>query len=256
MTHNELKYYSSLLRKKYRNSEKKFLVEGKKSVEEGLESNFHCEKIFVSHKFFENTRSRKLFKKADVEVLKRSELVRLTDTMTPQGIMAAFKIPEDKKLEELESETIVYAENIADPGNLGTIIRICDWFGIDTLLVSDNTVDVYNPKVIRSTMGSIFHINIIEEIENESLDILKKKGYKLICADLQGENLYEFNTPSKKIIAFGNEAAGPSKELLEKSDYKITIPKFGKAESLNVAVASAIILSEMVKKSYPPNLQV
>jgi RNA methyltransferase, TrmH family len=252
MTHEEIKYYSSLLRKKYRSTEKKFLVEGKKSVEEGLESNFICEKIFVSQKFFENTRSRKLFK--HVEVLKKSELLRLTDTMTPQGIMAVFRIPENKKLEEIKSETIVYAENIADPGNLGTIMRICDWFGIETLLVSDNTVDVYNSKVIRSSMGSLFHIDIIEDVENNTLDILKKKGYKLLCADLQGENLYDFEIPVKKIIAFSNEAAGPSEELLKKSDYKITIPKFGKAESLNVASASAIILSEMVKRNSSGNI--
>ena len=249
MTQDELKYYSSLLRKKYRTTEKKFLAEGKKTVEEGLGSNFFCEKIFVSQKFFENTRSRKLFKNVDVEVLKKSELLRLTDTMTPQGITAVFRISANKKLEDVKSETIVYLENIADPGNLGTIIRICDWFGIETLLVSDNTVDVYNPKVIRSSMGSVFHINIIEEVENNSLDLLKKKGYKLVCADLNGESLYEFSAPSKKIIAFGNEAAGLSEELLKKSDHKITIPKVGKAESLNVATASAIILSEIVKRN-------
>jgi RNA methyltransferase, TrmH family len=249
MTHEELKYYSSLLRKKYRTTEKKFLAEGKKTVEEGIDGNFFCEKIFVSQKFFENTRSRKLFKRVEVEVLKKSELLRLTDTMTPQGITAVFRIPANKKIEEIKSNTIVYAENIADPGNLGTIIRICDWFGIETLLVSDNTVDVYNSKVIRSSMGSIFHINIIEDVEKNTLETLKKKGYKLLCADLQGENLYEFNVPAKKIIAFSNESAGPSEELLKKSDYKITIPKFGKAESLNVASASAIILSEMAKKN-------
>ena len=249
MTQDELKYYSSLLRKKYRATEKKCLAEGKKTVEEGLESNFFCEKIFVSQKFFENTRSRKLFKNVDVEVLKKSELLRLTDTMTPQGITAVFRISANKKLEDVKSETIVYLENIADPGNLGTIIRICDWFGIETLLVSDNTVDVYNPKVIRSSMGSVFHINIIEEVENNSLDMLKKKGYKLVCADLHGESLYEFNVPSKKIIAFGNEAAGLSEELLKRSDSKITIPKIGEAESLNVATASAIILSEIVRSN-------
>ena len=249
MTHEELKYYSSLLRKKYRSSEKKFLVEGKKSVQEGIESNFSCEKIFVSQKFFDNTRSRKLFKRADVEVLKKSELLRITDTMTPQGITAVFRIPENNKIEEIKSKTIVYAENIADPGNLGTIIRICDWFGIETLLVSDNTVDVYNPKVIRSSMGSIFHINIIENVESKTLEILKKKGYKLLCADLQGENLYDLDISNKKIIAFSNESVGPTEELLKRSDYKITIPKFGKAESLNVASASAIILSEIAKKT-------
>ena len=249
MTHEELKYYSSLLRKKYRASEKKFLAEGKRTVEEGIESNYFCEKIFVSQKFFDNTRSRKLFKRADVEILKKSELLRLTDTMTPQGISAVFRIPGNKKIEEIKSKTIVYAENIADPGNLGAIIRICDWFGIETLLVSDNTVDVYNSKVIRSSMGSIFHINIIEDIESKPLEILKKKGYKLLCSDLQGENLYDFDIPDKIIIAFSNEAVGPSEELLKKSDYKITIPKFGKAESLNVASASAIILSEIAKKT-------
>jgi len=254
MTHEELKYYSSLLRKKYRSTEKKFLVEGKKSVLEGIESNFFCEKIFVSQKFFENTRSRKLFKRIEVEVLKKSELLRLTDTMTPQGITAVFKIPANKKIEEITSDTIVYAENIADPGNLGTIIRICDWFGVETLLVSDNTVDVYNTKVIRSSMGSIFHINIIEDVENNTLEILKKKGYKLLCADLQGEDIYDFDIPSKKIIAFGNESAGPSEELLKRSNHKITIPKFGKAESLNVASASAIILSEVAKKNSSPSL--
>ena len=247
MTHNELKYYSSLLRKKYRNSERKFLVEGKKSVEEGLESNFMCERMFVSHKFFENTRSRKMFKNVDVEVLRKSELLRLTDTMTPQGITAVFRIPPNKKFEEIKSDTIVYLENIADPGNLGTILRICDWFGIDTILVSDNTVDVYNPKVVRSTMGSIFHVDIIEDVEINSLETLKKKGYKLICSDLEGENLYDIDLPSKKIIAFCNEVNGPSEELLKKSDFKVTIPKKGKAESLNVATASAVILSEFVK---------
>jgi TrmH family RNA methyltransferase len=249
MTHEELKYYSSLLRKKYRATEKKFLAEGKKTVEEGIESNFFCEKIFVSQKFFDNTRSRKLFRRTDVEVLKKSELLRLTDTMTPQGITAVFRIPENKKIEEIKSNTIVYAENIADPGNLGTIIRICDWFGIETLLISDNTVDVYNSKVIRSSMGSIFHIDIIEDIDSNTLELLKENGYKLLCADLQGESLYNFDIPHKKIIAFSNEAAGPSEELLKRSDYKITVPKFGKAESLNVASASAIILSEIAKKN-------
>lgn len=252
MKHEELKYYSSLLRKKYRATEKKFLAEGKRTVEEGMESNYFCEKIFVSQKFYDNTRSRKLFKRIDVEVLKKSELLRLTDTMTPQGITAVFRIPGNKKIEQIKTNTIVYAENIADPGNLGTIIRICDWFGIETLLVSDNTVDVYNSKVIRSSMGSIFHINITEDVNYRSLETLKKKGYKLLSADLQGENLYDFDIPDKKIIAFSNEAAGPSEELLKRSDYKITIPKFGKAESLNVASASAIILSEIAKKSPLP----
>ena len=247
MTQNELKYYSSLLKKKYRTIEKKFLVEGKKIVEEGINSKYFCERIFVSQKFYVNSRSKKLFKDRDFEILNKSELMRLTDTISPQGILAVFRIHEIKKIEHIKSNIIVFLENISDPGNLGTIIRICDWFGIDTVLSSDNTVDAYNPKVIRSSMGSIFHLDIIDDFKVDSLDILLDKGYKLVCSDLSGDNLHDFKIADKIIIAFSNEASGPSEELLKKSDYKITIPKIGKAESLNVAAASAVILSELTK---------
>lgn len=247
MTQNELKYYSSLLKKKYRTAEKKFLVEGKRIVEEGIYSKYFCEKILVSQKFYTNSRSKKLFKNADFDILNKSELMRLTDTISPQGILAVFKIREIKKIEHINSNIIVFLENISDPGNLGTIIRICDWFGIDTILCSDNTVDAYNPKVIRSSMGSIFHLDIIDDFKVNSLDVFLDKGYKLVCSDLSGTNLYDFKIAEKIIIAFSNEASGPSEELLKKSEYKVTIPKLGKAESLNVAAASAVILSELTK---------
>jgi TrmH family RNA methyltransferase len=247
MTQNELKYYSSLLRKKYRTAEKKFLVEGKKIVEEGIYSKYFCEKIFVSQKFYTSSRSKKLFRNIDYEILNKSELMRLTDTISPQGILAVFRIHEIKKIEHVNSNIIVFLENISDPGNLGTIIRICDWFGINTILCSDNTVDAYNPKVIRSSMGSIFHLDIIDDFKVNSLDIFLEKGYKLVCSDLGGKNLYDFKIADKIIIAFSNEASGPSEELLKKSEYKVTIPKIGKAESLNVASASAVILSELTK---------
>jgi len=247
MTQDEIKYFSSLLRKKYRTIEKKYLVEGKKIVEEGINSKYFCEKIFVSQKFYANSRSKKLFKNKDFEVINRSELLRLTDTVNPQGIIGVFRIHEIKKIEYIKSNIIVFLENISDPGNLGTIIRICDWFGIDTILSSDNTVDAYNPKVIRSSMGSIFHLDIIDDFKVDSLDILKNKGYKLVCSDLRGDNLYDFKIQDKIIVAFSNEATGPSEELLNKSDYKVTIPKIGKAESLNVAAASAVILAELTK---------
>lgn len=247
MTQNDLKYYSSLLKKKYRNSERKFLAEGKKIVEEGLNSKYFCEKVFVSPKFFVNSRSKKLFKTRDYEVLNKPELVRLTDTVNPQGILAAFKIPPPKRIENINSNIVVYLENISDPGNLGTIIRICDWFGIDTVLSSDNTVDVYNPKVVRSSMGSIFHLDIIEDIEVDTIEKLKHLGYKLVVADTEGEGIYNFKISDKIIIAFANETNGPSDVLLEKSDYKVNIPKIGRAESLNVATASAVILSELTK---------
>jgi TrmH family RNA methyltransferase len=247
MTQNDLKYYSSLLKKKFRFQENKFLAEGKKIVEEGINSKYWCEKIFISQKIYENLKGRRLFKNIDYEVLSRSELMRLTDTVAPQGILGVFRIREIKKIEEINSNIIVFLENISDPGNLGTIIRICDWFGINTILCSDNTVDAYNPKVIRSSMGSIFHLDIIDDFKTDSLDIFLKKGYKLVSTDLNGKNLYEFKIADKIIISFSNETTGPSESLLNKSDYKITIPKIGKAESLNVAAASAVILAELTK---------
>jgi len=247
MTQNEIKYYSSLLKKKYRNSERKFLAEGKKIVEEGLNSKFFCEKIFVSQKFFVNSRSKKIFKTSEYEILNKSELLRLTDTVNPQGILAAFRIPPAKKIETVSSNIVVFLENISDPGNLGTIIRTCDWFGIDTILSSENTVDAFNPKVIRSSMGSIFHPDIIDNVQVESLSKLKYMGYKLVVADTSGEGIYNFKLSDKIIIAFANETVGPSENLLEKSDYKVTVPRIGKAESLNVAAASAVILSELTK---------
>lgn len=247
MTQDEIKYYSSLLKKKYRTAEKKFLAEGKKIVEEGMNSKYFCEKIFLSQKFYINTRSKKLFRDKDFEVINRSELSRLTDTVNPQGIIGLFRIHEIKKIEHIKSNIVVFLENISDPGNLGTIIRICDWFGIDTILSSDNTVDAYNPKVIRSSMGSIFHLDIIDDFKVDSLDIFKNKGYKLVCSDLSGDSLYNFKIQDKIIIAFSNETTGPSEELLSKSDFKVTIPKIGKAESLNVGAASAVILSELTK---------
>jgi RNA methyltransferase, TrmH family len=247
MTQNEIKYYSSLLKKKFRSLESKFITEGKKLVEEGINSNFFCEKIFVSQKYFINVRSKTIFKSKDFEVLNRSELLRLTDTVNPQGILAVFKIPPAKKIEDISSGIVVYLENISDPGNLGTIIRICDWFGINTILLSDETVDAYNPKVIRSTMGSIFHVDVIDDVHLDSLNKLKEMGYKITCADLNGESIYDFRISDKIVLTFSNETVGPSEELLKNVDYKVTIPKIGKAESLNVASASAVILSELTK---------
>lgn len=247
MIHSDIKYYASLLRKKYRTSENKFLVEGKRNVEEGLNSKYFCEKIFVSQKFYINARSRKIFRNKEFEVLNKSDLLRLTDTVTPQGIAAVFRIPPPKIIEHIKSNIIVFLENISDPGNLGTMMRICDWFGINTILSTENTVDAYNPKVIRASMGSIFHLDVIDGITLDSLDILRDKGYRLVCSDINGDNIYNFKISDKIIIAFSNESSGPSEELLSKSDFKVTIPKIGKAESLNVATASAVILSELTR---------
>jgi TrmH family RNA methyltransferase len=144
---------------------------------------------------------------------------------------------------------IVCLENIADPGNLGTIIRNCDWFGVTDIVLSKNCADHFSPKTVRSSMGSIFHLNIYDETElGEFLENYKKKSYRVLCADTEGEDLYSFNHEGNYIVILASEAHGPSVDVMRLSDHRVTIPRYGKGESLNVASASAVILSHLAKK--------
>lgn len=248
LSKNELKETVSLLQKKYRNEKSKFIVEGRKLIFEALISGFKCELIVSTNHF--NEISGDFFEEKIVEAIrhetvKQIEFEKLSDTKTPQGIIGIFEKKGNKK-EILNSNIIVALENISDPGNLGTILRNADWFGCRQIILSENCAEIFNPKVIRSSAGSVFHLDIFEE-DNfvESLLTLKKKNYKIFSSDLAGENIYEINSKEKFVVVFCNEGNGPTNELISISDSKITIPKIGKAESLNVASASAIILSEL-----------
>jgi len=248
---NELKYYSSLLKKKFRKSEKKFIVEGKKSAYEGIESDFCCEIIFVTNKFvseevqFIKNLENRNFK---VAVIKSIDFNKVSETKTPQGIAAVFEIKKQKlNLQSFDDTLLVYLENISDPGNLGTIIRTCDWFGIQNIFLSRESSEIFNPKVIRSSMGSVFNVNIFEDVTLDELNILRKAGYEFICCDLDGEKIYDLKKGKHTLLFLANESRGPSERLLSLIDKKVTIPGKGKAESLNVASASAIILAELTK---------
>jgi len=249
---NDLKYYSSLLIKKYRQQEKKFIVEGLKIVEAGLNSNYSCETVFVTPAFIDSSgpvlgNIRK--KNINILELKSAEFQRICDTQSPQGIAAVFNSHQPvKKLTELKDRTLIYIDDISDPGNLGTIIRSCDWFGYYNILLSKNTVEYLNPKVIRSTMGSVFHLNIYENITDSDLLQMKKAGFRIVCTDIKGKNIYNFGTDSRLIITFSNEASGPSDFIKRITDEKITIPGKGRAESLNVSSAAAIILSRLANE--------
>ena len=191
----ELQYYSSLLSRKHRKEENKFIVEGKKSVLEGIRSNFECEVILVTNNFSEEneqTMAEIVKKKKKIEILKQKEFQKITDTKSPQGVAAVFKKPtlEYSASNFATEKIVVMLDNISDPGNLGTIVRNCDWFGIKTILLSESIVDYTNPKVIRSSMGSIFHINVFEEVKTESLLKLKEKGFEILCADTERENVF------------------------------------------------------------------
>ncbi|PKL90099.1 MAG: hypothetical protein CVV23_01785 [Ignavibacteriae bacterium HGW-Ignavibacteriae-2] len=251
LTKNELKYYSGLLKNKYRTKENKFLVEGKKLVDEGLSSKLVCEVICATEQFQKaNAPQVKQIRSKNIryEIIKNSEFVRLSDTKSPQGICAVFNIPSLTQASMYNENLVVALDDISDPGNVGTIIRTCDWFGIRELLFSSSCADLFSPKVIRSTMGSIFHIPALFEGQlQEKLAEYKSAGYKLIIADLKGNDIFHYNESGKKVIIFSNEAHGPSKEILDITDSSVTIPKIGTAESLNVASAAAIILAHLTR---------
>lgn len=249
---NDLQYYSSLLSKKHRKAENKFIVEGKKSVLEGLNSNYECEIVFVTNKFAEEHEDAiaELAKvKKKIISLKQKEFLKISDTETPQGIAAVFVKPKHEFSSELfkADKVLVMLDNIADPGNLGTIIRTSDWFGIKNIFLSENIVDYTNPKVIRGSMGSVFHLNIIENVKPDVLVSLKEKGFEILCADIEGESVFKYKSDKKIILVLSSEAHGPSKEIEKISDKKIFIPRIGNAESLNVASASAILLAILTK---------
>jgi TrmH family RNA methyltransferase len=246
-----LKYYSSLLHKKFRKSENKFIVEGKKLVYEGLKSNYECEIVIITEEFYRNNKEFIEFVKqrSIIEKIEPDEVKRLSDTETPQGVFAIFNKREDTRLNSID-RLIIALDNINDPGNVGTILRSCDWFGVKSVFLSEGCAEVFNPKTIRASMGSLFRINFIDDVN--LINIIakyKNNGYLSYATDLNGENIYSFNFPHKGIIIFSNEANGPNQDLLNNVDGVINIPKFGNAESLNVSTASAVILSEYARRN-------
>jgi len=254
ITKQELKYYSSLLKKKNRLIEKKFIVEGEKAVLEGLnntEWNDRCELLFISDDFLKEREEFVKFTKQKsirIENLSTRNFEKISDTKTPQGVAAIFEKAPTRIISpsDVEEQIVVYLDNVSDPGNLGTILRNCDWFGINNILLSPDSTEYTNPKAIRASMGSVFHVNIYEELDINFL-IQLKRDYKILCSDTKGSNIFEIKREGKIILIFSNEAHGPTKEITEIADKKITVPRIGKAESLNVASASAVILAQITK---------
>ena len=173
----------------------------------------------------------------------------LTDVQNPQGLLAVIRKQNKEENIDYKEDIIVALDGIQDPGNLGTILRTIDSVGLNQVIVSKETADAYNPKVVRSTMGAIFRVNVIET-ENllNTLKNAKKHHYKIMATSLENSTSIYETEYSKKIIVIGNEANGVSKEILEYADEKIKIPMLGKTESLNASVATGIVLYEYVRR--------
>lgn len=238
---NQIKFISGLQQKKQRLIHKMFVAEGVKVVQELLDADFELHQLYTTEDDFKSVNdSKKLIVSAD-------DLKKISALTTASSCLAVFKIPEQKEL--YQSGLIVALDAIRDPGNLGTIIRLCDWFGIQQLICSNETVDVYNPKVVQATMGSISRVNV-SYINLE--DFISTTSLPVFGTFMNGENIYSITLPQEGIIVMGNEANGISKEVENSIQHRLTIPRFGtlqKTESLNVATATAIILSEFRRVS-------
>ncbi len=238
---SQIKLIKSLSQKKHRTKNQLFFVEGRKGINEQLNSGFKLHSLFTSEDIFSAPANKTFF-------ISNSELSKISALKTPQTALAIFKFPKEKEVKE--EGLILALDGIRDPGNLGTIIRLCDWFGIEDLLCSRDTVDCYNPKVVQATMGSIARINILYVDLSEFLK--SRQDLPLFGAFMDGENVYKQDLPKKGILVLGNEANGISVEIEQLLHRKLAIPRFGKfqkTESLNVATATAILLSEFKRIS-------
>jgi TrmH family RNA methyltransferase len=236
LSKNQIKLITSLQQKKQRLVNQLFFAEGIKVIQELVESNFELVHLYTTQNDFEEVSNDKKIS------ITEGDLKKISTLSTPNSCLAVFKIPAEKKI--IESGLILALDSIRDPGNLGTILRLCDWFGIIQLLCSKETVDIYNPKVVQATMGSIARVNV-NYIDLESYIIQTK--LPVFGTYMEGSNIYKTNLPQEGIIVMGNEANGISTEIENLIKNRLSIPRFGtlqKTESLNVATATAIILSE------------
>lgn len=252
---NEIvKNIKKLKEKKYRDHTGQYIIEGIKLVKEAIEEKANIQKIVLCEDCENDGTIEKALMyeiaKYDCIYVSKKVFDSITDVNTPQGILAIIK---RKALDEQEisykEDLIVVLDGIQDPGNLGTILRTVDSVGLSQIVLSEKTADPYNPKVVRSTMGAIFRLNIIQSNNIiEDLKKIKKNRFKLLATSLENsESIYNIDL-NKKAIIIGNEANGVSKEVFDIVDEKTKIPMLGKTESLNAAVATGVILYEYVRR--------
>lgn len=240
LSKKEVKDIQSLGQKKFREDLKLFIAEGPKNVAELIKLIPHqVEKVYANSSWIKD--NPQSLKHVQVVAITDEELGRISQLKTPNQVVATIKFFETK-LPDAET-FILYLDAIQDPGNFGTIIRIADWFNIQNIVCSEGCADVYNPKTVQATMASIASVNVYYDEQNKWL---KQQTVPVFAAALDGLSVYDHQKTGKGILIIGNESKGISKELLQLATEKITIPKKGHAESLNAAVATAIILSHLL----------
>ena len=242
VTKNEIKQVGSLRQQKFRKELGLFVVEGRKMVEELLRSDFTTTALYATEVWHE------AFPQA--ETVSEVQMAQMSGQDTPPGILAVVKIPVKQQLSE-NLRFILALDGIANPGNMGTLIRTAEWFGIRDIVCSPDCVEVWNPKVVQATMGSLFRINVIEAELPAFLTEQHSQGKAIYGALLEGENLFKMKQKPDGVIVIGSESHGIRENLLPLLSHPVTIPRVGNSptESLNASVAGGIIMAEMTRPS-------
>lgn len=241
LSKNQIKIITSLDKKKYRIKYQLFVVEGRKSIQEFLESDFKLDQLYSVEDMFEAPETKK-------NIISETELRKISFLTTPNKALATFRIQEPKPIDT--SRLILALDNINDPGNLGTIIRLCDWFGIQDIICNLKTVDLFNPKVVQASMGSLTRVNITYTDLHSYLST--NQISPVYGAFMDGDSVYASKLDQNGILILGNEANGINHTIEEFVTHRLSIPHFNpnkKTESLNVATATAILLSEFKRRT-------
>jgi TrmH family RNA methyltransferase len=251
-----IKEIRALSNKKYREEKKLYFIEGIRFVEEALKENMEFDKILISEKFADSKGGQEFCSKImlsgyDTYLLSEKLFKDVSETESPQGILAVLKTSQyDLNGIIKDKNFILILESLQDPGNMGTIIRTADAAGITGIVMSKGCVDIYNPKVLRSTMGSVFRVPfcICEDI-SDTIKLIRSKGIKVYAAHLKGKvDYFEADLKENIAIIVGNEANGISDTTAESSDMLLRIPMFGRIESLNASVAASLLMYEAVRQ--------
>lgn len=245
LTKADIKYINSLQNKKYRKIEHAFLVEGLKNVLELIHSDFQIERIFCTEAYQSEIKKSLDKRSVPVEIVNEKELTQISTLETNTTALAIAKTKEHINITDIQYDRLIIAlDAVNDPGNLGTIIRIADWYGIKDIVCSADTVDVYNPKVINATKGSFARVNV--HYTDLAFFLSQNKEIPILAACMEGESIYKVAKQLPAILLMGNEANGISANLLACVTDKISIPRIGGAESLNVGVATGIIVDRLL----------
>jgi len=249
LSNSQIKLFKSLHNKKFRVAKKQFIIEGHRLIEEAFSAKTKFDGIWCTEEYAKkNSKLLTALKRArnTWETTSTKSLSQVCDSQNNQGIFALLTLPKRAQF-KITNSPFLFLDNISDPGNMGTLLRTSEWFGIKNVIFSPKCVDPYNSKVIRSGMGAHFHLDqIIQKNIIQLIAKLKHEGFTIIGADMDGTSITEFSPPQKWALVLGNEAHGLSPHIKSLLDESVTIPQSGNIESLNVAVAGGIILNSFV----------